>query len=422
MTTHFTHDDLTDAVFEDGVPFEYFAEARRNDPVRWIEESDGPGYWSVTRHEDVIAVTKNFQEFSSETGGTIREDISPEDLLARKTLIDTDPPAHTAMRRMLSSRFTPRSVHKEWTEYVEKIVIRTLDAALASDEIEWVEQVASVVPMTILGELLGVPQEDRAYLKSLGDEMIASSDPDHAPRTADSPETAKQYSAYPFSSPAGKELWEYADKLKDSRRPDKFGHDVFSMLMTDDLKGRALTDAELDNFFSLLVIAGNETTRMALSHGMHAFAENPEQFALLRSDPSLLSSAVEEILRWASPIHHFRRTALNDTTIGETAIAKGDKVLLWYASANRDEEVFDEPDRFDITRKPNRHLAFGGGGPHVCLGNSLARLEIMLVFRELIDRVDSVALNGEVVRLRSNLTHGIKALPIMVTAADRSDG
>lgn len=417
MTIQFTHDDLTDSVFEEAVPHEYFAQARREDPVRWVEESDGPGYWSVTRHADVLAVTKNFQHFSNEIGGTIREEITPEDLEARKTLIDTDPPVHTAMRRMLSSRFTPRSIHKEWTEYVENVVTRTLDAALSKDEVEWVEEVAAVIPMTILGELLGVPQDDRAYLKRLGDEMIASSDPDSAPRTAESPETAKRYSAYPFSSPAGKELWDYADSLKDSRRPDRFGHDVFSMLMTGDFQGRSLTDAELDNFFSLLVIAGNETTRMALSHGMQAFVENPDQFELLKSDPSLLANAVEEILRWATPIHHFRRTALSDTKIGEQEVKAGEKVLLWYVSANRDEEMFDDPFRFDITRKPNPHLAFGGGGPHICMGNSLARLEIIVVLRELIDRVDTVALNGDIVRLRSNLTHGIKELPVRITRA-----
>lgn len=411
-----THETLSDLAFEAGVPYEYFDNARRNDPVQWVHEEDGPGYWSVTRYADVVAVTRNFQTFSSETGGTIREDIDPEDLLARQSLIDTDPPLHTQMRRLLSPRFTPGTVHKEWVDYVDELVTTTLDEALSRDRFDYVAEVAAVIPMVVLGELLGVPTEDRAYLKKLGDEMIAGSDPDHAPRTADSPENMKEHSGYPFSSPAGRELWEYADDLR-ARREGNLGHDVYSLLMTGTLDGRKLTTRELDNFFSLLVVAGNETTRMALSHGLLAFAENPEQFQLLKNDPSLLNTAVEEILRWATPIHHFRRTALKDTEVAGTKIAAGDKVLIWYASANRDETVFDNPYTFDITRKPNPHLAFGGGGPHICLGNSLARLELQIVFRELAKRVDTIEIDGPVERLRSNLTHGIKTLPVHLTYA-----
>lgn len=411
-----THDALSDLAFEDGVPYEYFDEARREDPVRWVEEEDGPGYWSVTRYADVVAVTRNFQQFSSEAGGTTREDISPEDLLARKTLIDTDAPLHTAMRRVLSPRFTPGTVHKEWVGFVEELVEKTLQSAFSRSSFDWVAEVASTIPMIVLGELLGVPTEDRAYIKALGDEMIAGADPDHAPRTADSPENLKENSGYPFSSPAGRDIWRYADELRD-RRDGNLGHDVFSLLMTGNVNGRKLTPHELDNFFSLLVVAGNETTRMALSHGLLAFAQNPEQFRRLKEDPSLLNTAVEEVLRWATPIHHFRRTALVDTKIGETAIKAGDKVLIWYVSANRDETVFEAPYAFDISRKPNPHVAFGGGGPHICLGNSLARLELQIVFRELARRVESIEIDGPVHRLRSNLTHGIKELPVRLTYA-----
>ncbi|PYI67649.1 cytochrome P450 [Arthrobacter livingstonensis] len=416
QTSVHTHDAVSDLAFEDGVPYGYFDEARRDDPVRWIEEEGGPGYWSVTRYADVVAVTRNFQVFSSEVGGTIREDIAPEDLAARKTLIDTDPPVHTSMRRLLSPRFTPGSVHKEWVGFVEELVEETLGTAFSRSRFDFVEDVAAVVPMIVLGELLGVPVEDRAYLKSLGDEMIASSDPDHAPRTAESPERVKENSGFPFSSPAGRDMWKYADALRDKRR-DNLGHDVFSLLMTGNFNGRKLTERELDNFFSLLVVAGNETTRMALSHGVLAFAQHPEQFRRLKDDPTLLNTAVEEILRWATPIHHFRRTALTDTVIGETAVKAGDKVLIWYASANRDENVFPDPYSFDIGRKPNPHIAFGGGGPHVCMGNSLARLELQIVFRELARRVETIELDGPVDRLRSNLTHGIKSLPVHFTYA-----
>ncbi|WP_338069468.1 cytochrome P450 [Specibacter cremeus] len=320
------------------------------------------------------------------------------------------------MRRLLSPRFTPGSVHKEWVGFVEELVEKTLGEAFSRPRFDFVADVAAVVPMVVLGELLGVPVEDRAYLKSLGDEMIAGSDPDHAPRTATSPQNVKENSGYPFSSPAGRDIWEYADKLRDRRR-DNLGHDVFSLLMTGTLNGRKLTTRELDNFFSLLVVAGNETTRMALSHGLLAFAQHPEQFRRLKDDPSLLGTAVEEVLRWATPIHHFRRTALKDTTIGETSIKAGDKVLIWYASANRDETVFDDPYAFDIGRKPNPHVAFGGGGPHICMGNSLARLELQVVFRELAARVETIAIDGPIHRLRSNLTHGIKSLPVHLTYA-----
>ncbi|SDW91031.1 Cytochrome P450 [Arthrobacter sp. cf158] len=412
----YTHDALSDLVFEEAVPYEYFDTARRDDPVRWVEEDGGPGYWSVTRYADVLAVTRNFKEFSSEAGGTTREDIAPADLLARQTLIDTDPPAHTRMRRLLAPRFTPGSVHKEWLGFVETTVMTMLDRAFARKQFDYVAEVASTIPIAVLGELLGVPDEDRAYLMGLGDEMIAGSDPDHAPRTADSPENAAEYSAYPFSSPAGRDLWEYADDLR-QRRKDNLGHDIFSLLMTGTIGDRKLSTRELDNFFSLLVVAGNETTRMALSHGLLAFAEHPEQFNLLQKDASLLPTAVEEVLRWATPIHHFRRTALVDTEIAGTKISAGDKILIWYASANRDETVFEDPYSFDITRKPNPHIAFGGGGPHICLGNSLARLELQIVFRELARRVHTIEIDGPVRRLRSNLTHGIKELPVSLTYA-----
>lgn len=412
----YTHHALSDLVFEDAVPYDYFDTARREDPVRWVEEDDGPGYWSVTRYADVLAVTRNFQVFSSQAGGTTREDISAEDLLARQTLIDTDPPVHTQMRRLLAPRFTPGSVHKEWLGFVENTVISTLEKAFTETKFDYVAEIASTIPIAVLGELLGVPTEDRNYLMSLGDEMIAGSDPDHAPRTADSPESTREFSAYPFSSPAGRDLWKYADDLR-VRRRDNLGHDAFSLLMTGTIGDRKLTNRELDNFFSLLVVAGNETTRMALSHGLLAFAEHPDQFARLRDDPSLLPTAVEEILRWATPIHHFRRTALTDTDIAGTKISAGDKVLIWYVSANRDESVFENPYSFDIGRKPNPHLAFGGGGPHICLGNSLARLELQIVFRELAKRVTSMEIDGPISRLRSNLTHGLKTLPVNLTYA-----
>lgn len=412
MTLVQTPHPLSADAFEHGVPHEMFEHLRDNDPVQWTEGMDGSsGFWSVTRYDDVVAVTRDPSTFSSQTGGTTTEDISPDDLEARRALIDTDPPEHTDMRKLLANRFTPGAIRKDWTAFVDELVNSTLDNALAMDGLEFVETIASVVPIKVLGALLGVPQGDQRYLMKLGDEMIAGSDPDHAPRTASSPETRMVNSGYPFSSPAGRELWEYADGLR-RRRAEDPAHDVFSLLMTGQLNGRELTSRELDNFFSMLVVAGNETTRMALSHGALAFAEHPDQFAKLKANPELIGTAVEEIVRWATPIHHFRRTATRDTDLGGQTIRAGDKVVIWYVSANRDHRVFDDPHRFEIERKPNRHIAFGAGGPHFCLGNSLARLELKSVFGRLARDVERIELNGDVVRLRSNLTHGVKRLPV----------
>jgi len=406
---------LDDRTFENGIPYATFDTLRREDPVHW-HEPDGvqAGYWSVTRHADVVAVTRDPETFSSQVGGTTMEDIAdPENVKARRTLIDTDGDLHTQMRRIISPRFTPAAVHKDWTTFVEELVASTLDSALADGELDAVEQLCSVIPITVLGELLGLPHEDRTTLMKLGDEMIAGSDPDHAPRTASIGGPDARFAGYPFSSPAGKDLWEYADGLRERRRGN-LGHDTFSLLMTGHIYGRDLTPRELDNYFSMLVVAGNETTRMALSHAIQALAENPGEFQRLREDPSLLPLATEEVLRWATPLHHFRRTATRDVELGGQQIRTGDKVIMWYISANRDPEVFEDPYRFDVGRTPNQHVAFGGGGKHFCLGNGLARLEIATTLRMLAERLTSIELTGPVVRTRSNLTNGIKSLPVRV--------
>ncbi|MEV0907999.1 cytochrome P450 [Streptomyces hokutonensis] len=414
-TAAFEADPLDARTFEIGVPFAAFDALRQEDPVHWHEpDGDQAGYWSVTRHQDVVAVTRDARTFSSQVGGTTLEDITdPENVEARRTLIDTDGELHTQLRRTVSARFAPAAIQSDWTTFVERLVASTLDTVLKNTEFEAVDQLCSVVPITVLGELLGLPPQDRVTLMRLGDEMIASSDPDHAPRTAAIGGPDARFAGYPFSSPAGKDLWEYADLLRERRR-HALGHDVFSLLMTGQIDGRALTAHELDNYFSLLVVAGNETTRMALSHALLAFAEYPEEFRRLRQDPSLLPTATEEVLRWATPLHYFRRTATRDVPLGGKRIGAGDKVVMWYASANRDPSVFPEPYRFDVGRNPNPHLAFGGGGKHFCLGNSLAKLEIATTLRLLAERVTAIELAGPAIRTRSNLTNGIKSLPVRV--------
>lgn len=405
---------LTSLAFEDSVPHEFFKQLRDEDPVHWTEPGDGTrGYWSFTRYEDVVALSRDTATFSSEKGGTTLEDIPEVDLQGRRTMIDTDPPLHTGYRKILAPSFNPGIVRRNWDEKVDKIVIDTLDEALQEDTFDYVKKVSSEIPVRVLAALLDVPEGEEYYIMELGDEMIASSDPDHAPRTALSPEVLAENSKYQFSSPAGRELWEYGDKLRIGREKD-LGHDIFSLLITSQVDGRKLTTHELNNFFSLLVIAGNETTRMAFSHAAKAFADFPDQYAKLRENPDLIDSAVEEILRWATPIHHFRRTVTQDIEMHGKQLEAGDKIAMWYASANFDESVFDNPRTFDIERKPNFHLAFGGGGAHRCLGNSLARLELKIVLQHLIERVESIELAGEVRRLRSNLTHGVKSLPVRI--------
>lgn len=403
--------------FEIRVPHETFAFLRSNDPVHWIEPSDSSeGYWAVTLHEDVVSVTRDPETFSSQAGGTTLEDIPHEHIEARRTLIDTDGHQHEQMRRLVSPRFTPSAVRKGWTGFVNHLVRATMEEALGGGEssvtLDVVEKIASVVPIRVLGELLGIAPQDHHLLMHLGDEMIASADPDHAPRSVGRAPDDKSHASYPFNSPAGKDLWDYADKLR-RERTGNLGEDIFSLLMTGQIDGRTLSSRELDNFFSMLVVAGNETTRMALAHGIHALAQSPDQFEVLKAEPEpTIPLAVEEILRWSTPLHYFRRTATRDCRLRDKDIREGDKVVMWYVSANRDEAVFDDPFRFDVRRTPNRHLAFGGGGAHFCLGNGLARLEIAAVLRALTERVASLEVAGDVSRTRSDLTHGVKSLPV----------
>ena len=413
MSIGHEHDHLLSSqAFEDSVPHAFFKELRDNDPVHWTEPGDGTrGYWSFTRYDDVVALSRDTATFSSEKGGTTLEDIPEVDLQGRRTMIDTDAPLHLGYRKILAPSFNPGIVRRNWDEKVELIVAETMAAAVQEEEFDYVEKVSSEIPVRVLAALLDVPDEEAHYIMELGDEMIASSDPDHAPRTALTPEVLAANSKYQFSSPAGRELWEFGDKLRIGREKD-LGHDIFSLLITSEVDGRKLTPHELANFFSLLVIAGNETTRMAFSHAAKAFCDFPEQWTKLRQNPELIDSAIEEILRWATPIHHFRRTVTQDTEMHGTKLEAGDKVAMWYASANYDERVFENPHTFDIERKPNFHLAFGGGGAHRCLGNSLARLELKVLLQHQIEQIESFELVGEVQRLRSNLTHGVKHLPV----------
>jgi cytochrome P450 len=266
--------------------------------------------------------------------------------------------------------------------------------------------------MRVFAAMLGAPEEDRRYLVELGDRMLGHTDPEYAV----SDEERERSRQLPFSTPAALEMFEYGRKLADARRGEP-RDDIVTKLVQARIGGEPLTQREFDVYFLLLAVAGNETTRHSISHGMLALIEHPDQLERLRSDPGLSATATEEILRWATPVHHFRRTATRDLELRGKTIREGDKVTTWFVSGNRDEDVFDEPERFDVGRDPNPHMTFGPGGVHFCLGGHLATLEVRIAFEELVQRVGEMRLAGPVERLRSNFFNGIKRMPVTAEPA-----
>ncbi len=405
MSTSSEMIDLSDHdSFVEAVPYEAFARLRREDPVHWNPEANGGrGFWAVTRYEDIRTVHRNPDVFSSEIGGTSLEDLEPEHVEARKSMIDTDPPRHDELRALVNRRFTPKAV-AIWEEQVRKVVGEVLDAALAKDEFDFVADVASEIPMQVFAEILGVPQSERREIIEIGDRLLGNADPEYA-HSGD--EDAHRH--LPFSSPAALEMFAFGRRIGDERRRQP-RNDVMS-----DLVAAGLTQRELDVYFVLLATAGNETTRHTISHGLIALDEHPDERERLRSNYAALGrSAAEEMLRWATPVHHFRRTARVDAELAGQTIRAGDKVTTWFVSGNRDESVFETPDRFDISRAPNPHLTFGPGGVHHCLGAHLAKLEVRITFEDLLSRDARLELAGPPERLRSNFFNGIKRLPVRV--------
>lgn len=403
MTTTSHYIDLSDHdEFVDGVPHEAFATLRREDPVHWNPETDGRGFWAVTRYEDIRAIHRNPEVFSSELGGTSLEDLEPEHIEARKSMIDMDPPRHDELRALVNRRFTPRAVGV-WEDGVRTVVKRVLDGALERDEFDFVHEIASEIPMQVFAEILGVPQEERREIIEIGDRLLGNADPEFAVE----PDDAHRH--LPFSSPAALDMFAFGRKIADERR-----HHSRDDIMSD-LVRAGLTQREMDVYFVLLATAGNETTRHTISHGLIALGEHPDQKQLLRSRPEELGkTATEEMLRWATPVHHFRRTATQDTVVGATEIRAGDKVTTWFVSGNRDESIFEAPDRFDVTRSPNPHMTFGPGGIHHCLGAHLAKLEVRITFEDLLSRGVELQQTAPAQRLRSNFFNGIKRLPVRV--------
>ncbi|MEA2144741.1 MAG: hypothetical protein QOG59_328 [Solirubrobacteraceae bacterium] len=401
-TTEFI--DLSDHdAFLASVPHEAFAALRRDDPVHWNPEPDGRGFWAVTRYDDIRTVHRSAQIFSSEIGGTSLEDLAPEDIEARKSMIDMDPPGHDALRALVNRRFTPRAV-LVWEEQVRTVARAVLDEALPKGEFDFVHEIASEIPMQVFAEILGVPQAERREIIEIGDRLLGNADPEYAVADDDS------HRHLPFSSPAALDMFAFGRRLADERRSEP-RDDIMTALVQAGLSQR-----EMDVYFVLLATAGNETTRHTISHGLIALLEHPEELTRLREDPSLGKTATEEMLRWATPVHHFRRTAALDTELGGQAIRAGDKVTTWFVSGNRDETVFEDPDRFDVGRSPNPHMTFGPGGVHHCLGAHLAKMEIRITFEELLSRGLQIELSASPERLRSNFFNGVKRMPVRVRA------
>jgi cytochrome P450 len=395
--------DLSDHdAFVGAVPHEAFAALREHDPVHWNPEPDGPGFWAVTRYGDIRAVHRDVGTYSSEIGGTSLEDLEPEYIEARKSMLDMDPPRHDELRGLIARRFTPRAVGV-WEEQVRTVTREVLDRALPIGEFDFVAEIASEIPMQVFAEILGVPHDERRVIIEIGDRLLGNADPEYAVP----PDDAHRH--LPFSSPAALEMFAFGRRLAAQRRKEP-RNDIITQLAFE-----PLTQQEFDVYFVLLATAGNETTRHTITHGLLGLLEHPDQIARLRDDPSLGKSAAEEMLRWATPVHHFRRTAAVDTELAGTEIKAGDKVTTWFVSGNRDKTVFEDPYRFDVGRTPNPHMAFGPGGIHHCMGAHLAKMEVRIAFEELLARTDRIELTGPPERLRSNFFNGIKRLPVRVT-------
>ncbi|HLT16151.1 MAG TPA: cytochrome P450 [Acidimicrobiales bacterium] len=388
---------------------EGFAILRRDDPVSFHRESeftgdpDGPGFWSLVRHEDVVGASRQPDLFSSAQGFDI-VDLPQEVRHLYGSLPALDDPRHAELRGIVNRGFTPRAVAR-LRETVREVAEGVLDAVAERDgEVDFVEAVAAPFPLRVICHLLGVPEEDHPFMLECTNVILGSTDPEYGGSIA-------------AADGAAADLCEYGIELARQRRGSD-GGDLTTILGNAEVDGAPLADAELGAYFLLLLTAGNETTRTALTHGLLALCEHPEQMDAWRADvDGLAPTAIEEILRWASPVMHFRRTATRDVVLRGQEIAAGDKVVLWYVSANRDERAFERPDVFELRRTPNPHVAFGGGGAHFCLGASLARLELRVMFSLLFERFAELEVVGAPVRLHSPFVNGIKRLPVQFTPA-----
>jgi cytochrome P450 len=406
--------DLLDHdLFADHEPWEAFELLQREAPVYFHPEPGGRGFWALTKYDDVLAVVRDAKTFSNEIGGSATIADLPEDVLsARRNFLEYDPPRHGRYRRLISTNFTPGAIalYEVW---LRTLVGGMLDTVQSGAEFDFVRDLAAPIPIRVLAHILGLPDEDLPQLIGLGDRLLVDTDPEYVGDFAFAQERPEDRYK-PFGSPWADELCAlgrayYADRRACPRE------DVLTLLANAEIDGHRLTERELDNMFALLIVAGNETTRQGLALGTLALAQHPDQYERVRGNPELIASAVEEMLRYASPVWWFRRTAAKDAVIRGQRIAAGDKVVIWFAAANRDPDHYADPHRFDVTRNPTDQLTFGRGGPHHCLGVHLARLEMRVYLEELVRRVAAIEVAGEPVRHRSNFTNGVKRLPVRMT-------
>jgi cholest-4-en-3-one 26-monooxygenase len=385
--------------YVDAVPHDQFRRLRAEAPVfRHPDPESDIGYWALTAHADVVFVSRNPELFSSQEKTAMINEYGDDQIdQQRLFMLNQDPPSHTKLRGLVNRGFTPRMIAR-LEERIQQTCDDIVAAALSKGEGDFVTLCAAELPLIVIAELMGVPLEDRHKVFDWSNRMVGGEDPEYGVTEEE------RFNA------AG-EMWAYASALAEEKRKD-IKDDIVSKLISPDEAGNVLSELEFDLFFMLLAVAGNETTRNAISGGMQALMEHPDQWAKLQADPSLIPAAADEIVRWVTPVNMFRRTAMQDVEVGGVSIKKGEKVVIYYTSANRDELVFTDPDSFDIAREPNPHVGFGGGGPHFCLGRHLAKLELECLFRSLITQCDHIELIMGPRRLRSNFINGIKEMTV----------
>ena len=387
--------------YRDGPPHEAFAEWRQTSPVLWQDIEGEPGYWAVLRHADCVEVARNSDRFSASEGGVVIEDLDDESLARmRDMLLAMDPPRHTDYRKPLSPRFKARVI-AGLEDRIRDICRGIFATAKEQRDVEFVQDVTSSLPAQVIGELMGLPEEDWGMIHELAERNTRAQDPDFFDE--DGPDHSGSV-----------EMGMYAYHFAMERRSQPPRDDLTTLILESDFGGKQMTDADFASFFIQLVTAGNDTTKGMLSASIVALVEHPDQLAALRANPAGIADAVEEILRFENPLHYFRRTATVDTELGGQAIAKGDKVAMLYTSANRDEAVYTNSQQFDISRNPNPHLSFGIA-THFCLGVHLARLEGRVFLEEMLNTFSGLELTGEPVRTRSNLNNSYKTVPARLT-------
>ncbi len=404
--------DLNDpATFAAGIPHEGFSQMRAAPGLCWSPAGRGAtaGFWSVARHADLGVVSRDSATYSSAVGHIQIYDIDVDALDARASMIDMDPPIHTRLRRLVSSAFTPRHV-LAYTAAVRNRIRAALDDLQVNGGGDWVKTVAAPIPIGVICDLMGVPEEDHRYMIELSDHLVAGTGQEPLEPTAYGNTT--ELRLLPFNSPAASAMSAYANKLADRRRLAPTD-DLISKLITAEIDGERLTPDEFANFFRLMIFAGNETTRSSMAHLALHLQQFPDAFAAVERDRSLLPAVADEVIRYSSPILYFRRTVTKATELAGTPLTVGDKVVMWYASANFDATVFPSPQEFRVDRPSvPAHVAFGGGGAHYCLGASLARLEVSVLIDEILDRRLRPVSTGQPIFVESNFVNGIESLPV----------